>query len=227
MFRNIDINNLKHKHKEEIKKNNSKKRKLKDLKEFLNPFDYKEFMPFYLPKSFEQGRFIIKPLPFVSIDRENVEAISIPFSKHLSKDIKLNCRKNIDDWCPICEAGTIKKFDFIIFPVYIISNSVNNYYKNEIKLIEIPLNDWEKFIFPYIEEFYKEDKILIINYYKKNFIFKYSIEKYKVEELNEDIVLNKSFIYKDILNYLYSEKAYVKEFNIEINPKTIIVSSPF
>lgn len=229
MFDGIDLKDLKEKHKMDVTKS-SKKKSIKDLNDFLNPYDYKEFIPLYLPSKESEVKIIVKPLPFVDNERKKVSRISIPFSKHLSKDIKQNCRKNIDEDCPICETSSIKKFDFIIFPVYIISNSSTEYYKQTIRLIEVPLYDWEKSIEPNLEKFYKGNYVLVIHlkrdkpYYKTT----YKIEEIEIPHLTEEMVFNKCFMYEKTRDNLYNEKAYLEEFSLETKKHEIIITEvPF
>lgn len=226
MFDTNDIQKLKDKHKEEINNKKNQKKPLSKLNEYLNTFDYKEFMSFYIPKNVNEIKYLIKPLPFINIERNNIEGISINFSKHLSKDIKLNCLKNIQEECPICDSSVVKKFDFVIFPVFVLSNSATDFYKKQIKLIEVSLNDWENYIYPDIEKYYTSDLIINLTLKKDgyNYQYTYKNENFKINELTKEEILNKSFIYDTTTNSLHNEKAYVKDFNLELNKKDIIVS---
>jgi len=220
MFKNKDLSKYKQKKKKFEKKN------LNDLRTYLNVWEYREFLTLYVPKGEEEVKIILKPLPFINDNEDDIGGLYIPFSKHLSKDIKLNCKKNISSYCPICSNSSIKKYDFVIFPVYIIHHSHNNYIKNQIKLIEIPFDEWEKNVDPYIDKFYQDDLILHIHLKKDQYFHRnvYSREKYLTEELTEDLVLKKCFKYNNIKNQLYNKKCYVKEFELETSKTSVIVS---
>jgi len=222
MFEKSDI--LKYKKQSKAKKIFSKKT-LDYLKTYLNPYDFKEFVPLYVPAKYEEVKIIVKPLPFINETKDDIGGLYIPFSKHLSKDIKLNCSRNINEKCSICENSSIPKVDFVIFPAYIIKHTLNDYIKSTIKLIEVPLNDWNNKIEPFLEDYYKNDYILhiILNKRNGNYSTLYKNEKYNVEELTEDLVLKKCFEFDNIEKKLYNPKCYVKDFDIEINKEELIV----
>jgi hypothetical protein len=225
MFDSEEIKALKEKHKEELTHKKNTKKSISKLKEYLNTFDFKEFMTFFIPKNFNEVKYLIKPLPFSNSNKKAIGGINIYFSKHLSKDIKLNCCMNFKDDCPVCDASTIKKFDFVIFPVYVLSNSLTDFYKKQIKLIEIPADDWENHVFPHIEKFYQTDLILSLNIKKDGYAYSYTYKEqsFIIPELTKEEILNKTFEYETTKNYLYNPKAYVDTFNIELNTKDLVV----
>lgn len=218
----FNIKELKEKHKKELEEKKKKIKSLKQLNGYLNTFDYKEFMPLNIPKDKDETTFLIKPLPFV--DNNNVSGLCIYFSKHLSKDNKYNCRLNIYERCEICESSTIKKFDFVIFPAFILKNNNNDFYKKKIFLIEVSLEYWENYIENYIEDFYNKDLVLNIHIKKdkNNYIYRFNNDNFKIKELTEEEILNKSFSYEKIKSYLYNEKAYKDKFNINLKKDFIL-----